>query len=288
MVSRLDTVYMHGKLAFVMKLIRKNPYAQSAGLGRAGIAMVSLVSAEVRVELSKFASDLCALRLNPHELRGQLLGGLLGFLPVSGPCTLIRLDQFFSEGGRQIAPPHHVNPPDAEILAIWDAHIASTASVIEQRLFARKGRMAVGYARLSDLFSQEEWSKSNLYPLAVRAGVGDMAYLWIRCLDSELWAACLRRLVSEPPFTDAELQLLEEFGTQFCGMQQLWYSAEANMLTKRQLECVRYFFRGFPAKAAAKEMGIGLKTYEKHMENARERLGGGASGTDVLCQLLVR
>jgi hypothetical protein len=173
----------------------------------------------IRTKLAPFAAELGTLD-SPALLGRRLLDIALALVPAQGPCSALPLHRFVTEGGGYAGIPHHRNPPSAELVAAWHDHTRRVASSIEQRLFARKKKTAVGTARLSDLFDPNEWPGSPLASLAKQADLGDMAYLWIRCSDKELWIVCLRRRSSEPAFTDRDFAVLEELGAWFSGIRK--------------------------------------------------------------------
>jgi len=223
--------------------------------------------------LGQLISRLLTVRLYPDVLRAQLLEGLVELIPTAGPCSVLQLDRFFSEGGDCLGISHCNRPEDDELLLLWERHIATANSAIEQRIFAARVNDQIGVARLSDLFTEEEWLSSPLYPLARKADVAHMAYLWIRCSPSELWIVCLRRLESEANFSDDDLELLNQFAQLFLALHDNWYLGFLAHLTPAQRDVVQLSAIGIGAKQGGKRLGISHRTWESHMDSARKRLG---------------
>ena len=236
--------------------------------------------------LSSLVGELLALKFDPGELRSRLLTGLRDIVPAEGTCSVLQLDRFLSDGGKQIGILHQNNPPPAQIKE-WNEHIKSQTSEIEKRLFAlSKQGKSVGFSCIKELFSPEEWQNEPLRLYAKRVSVGDMAYLWVRCSSSELWVVCLRRKESEEDFTARERQLLEEFGVWFGAQRQYWYLEKLNLLSPSQQKVVQQLLRGRTAKEGSKNLQIKLGTFRKHMENIHQRLNA-HNGCEVLVNLIL-
>jgi len=44
-------------------------------------------------------------------------------------------------------------------------------------------------------------------------------------------------------------------------------------ITAREMDCIKYIFRGYPSSQVGRLLGISERTVEKHIENVKERLG---------------
>jgi DNA-binding CsgD family transcriptional regulator len=246
-----------------------------------------LLDTNSRAKLAGLAAEMGSAPLQPAALRGRLLDVLLELVPAQGPCSVIQFNRFVTEGGGPVTLPYHNRQPSPEIVAGWNDHTRKAAAKMEHRLFARKGKRAVGSARLADLIDPNEWPDTPLPSLAKQADLGDMAYLWIRCSDEDLWVVCLRRRSFETAFTDRDFSVLEELGLWFGGTRQSRYVGDQQVLTDRELECVRLRVNGKSAPEAARALGIETKAYEKHLADGRKKLS--ATGRfELLNKLLDR
>lgn len=236
--------------------------------------------------LGQLVSRLLKVRLYPDVLREELLKGLAELAPTAGPCSVLQLDRFFSEGGDCIGITHANPPEDDELLKLWEQHIARGDSVIEQRIFDQGVDQQIGLARLSDLFTVSEWEASPLFPMAERAGVAHMAHLWIRCSPQELWIVCLRRLESEEDFTAEEMQLLRDFAELFLALHDNWYLGFLAQLTPTQREVVQLSAAGMSAREGGRRLDMSHRTWESHMDNARKRLAVQGKKGALLAKIL--
>jgi len=206
----------------------------------------------------------------------KLLDGLMELVGAHGPCTIMQLDRFLSEGGRLLGAEHR-NEPEPQLLDRRNRHIKSGSSLIEKAIYRCSHTQDIGFARLGELVPRSIWLRSPLAEFAKEAGVGDMAYLWMRCSRSEVWAVCLRQMTSEPAFSQRESSLLELFGNLFSGMRRAWYLEPLQKLTVREREVVRQLSDGRSAKQGAAALNMEKRTYETHLYHIRQKLGAETS-----------
>jgi DNA-binding CsgD family transcriptional regulator len=219
----------------------------------------------------KLVTDLTQWRLFPHKLREELLNGLLQLVQAGGPCTLLQLNRFFSEGGKRIGE-HHVRRPPRYKLLLWLPHIRAGQSEIERRIYDNRQSDYYGVSRLYDVFTQEEWRACPQFKIAEKCNVSDIAYVWVRCSANDLWIACLRRSKQEPPFSIEERLLLCEFASEFYELKQFWYKDDLQKLSKREQEVLHHTAAGLTADRVGRLLNISKRTVEAQLTSARRKL----------------
>ncbi len=220
---------------------------------------------------SKMVKDLARWRLFPHKLREELLNGLLQLVPAGGPCTLLQLNRFFSEGGKRIGE-HHIRKPPRYKLLLWLPHIRAGQSEIERRIYENRQSDFFGVSRLGEVFSKDEWQACPLFKVAEKCNVGDIAYVWVRCSTNDLWIACLRRTKQESHFTAEEKLLLSGFASEFYEFRQFWYGEDYQQLSKREQEVVHHTAAGLTADNVGRLLNISKRTVEAQLTSARRKL----------------
>lgn len=224
-------------------------------------------------KIAKLIAELTALHYTPKALRERLLFGILEMVSADAPCSVIHITDFFSAGGKYIGAEHTKRSMVTKYLYDqWVKHLKRGDSIIERGLFHKSRAKRWGIATLGELVTEEEWKNSPLYKLALIAGTGDMAYLWIRCASDELWVICLRRRKDDPKFKPEECELLSEFGFWFGAMRQSWYISGLNILTETEHRVVHELASGKTQKVCAEALIMAKDTFETHLKNIRRKL----------------
>jgi len=224
--------------------------------------------------IQRLVDELGASGPDLDAFAGKILDRLLGLVVVRGPSTALRLDRFFSEDGQVIGEAHR-NVPSEQVLETWRKHIRSASSSIEGRLHQRSSDRRIDFATIGELFETEEWESDPLADLAHRAGVGDMAYLWLRTHPGEVWAFCLRRLESEAPFSSREQSVIVAFGNELRRGRLVSHAVEAGShpLSERQWEVLATRAEVRTDGDAASRLGISLSAVQDSLQRTRRQLG---------------
>ncbi len=223
-------------------------------------------------------ADLYDLAMYRKAVRGRLLDAMIDMIPCEGPCSVFQLDDFYSNGGRMnTRRTEHRNlkiPLGELMLKLWIAHVKRRDSPIERALFLQSKKQQVGAGRLDDLVDRDEWNDTAEGRLAARFKITDMAYMWVKCSDDELWAVALRRYASEPAFDDRERQIMEAFGMMLHHMRQRWYLDDVSKLTETQQKVLlAREAHGDKDETVARKLGMAKGTYKAHLRDIRKRLG---------------
>ncbi|MBN8603155.1 MAG: helix-turn-helix transcriptional regulator [Planctomycetes bacterium] len=216
-------------------------------------------------------SKLAFWRLYPYRLREELLKTLSEMVDAQGPCTLLQLNRFFSEGGRRLSEYHIRRPPRYRFL-LWLPHIRAGQSEIERRIYLRRDSELFGVNRLFDMFTPEEWKQCVLSKIAEKCNVGDSVYVWIRCADDELWTACLRRTRQQPSFSTENSTTLALFAREFHKSKLLWYGEKLHKLSASEQEVLHLTAQGLTASEVAKNLYVSKRTVEAHLFRVRKKL----------------
>lgn len=215
-------------------------------------------------------TQLAFWRLYPHRLREELLQALLELATAQGPCTLLQLNRFFSEGGKRIKE-HHVRRPPRYRFLLWLPHIRAGQSEIERRIYQRRTSEHYGVSRLCDVFTPEEWQECVLSKIAEKCNVGDIVYVWIRCAPDDLWIACLRRTRQQPQFSTGDGATLSQFAHELHSLKRFWYEDNLQKLSKREQQVLHLTAQGLTASQVAAELNVSKRTVEAQLFSVRKK-----------------
>jgi hypothetical protein len=174
--------------------------------------------------IASLMTDLYDLSFHLKSVHERLLAESLQLIPCRGPCSLLQLTDFYSNGGRVIRYKHTQLPGGQfgeKVLTRWQKHVSRRASPIETALHDNSQNVDVGSAILRDLVDVTTWRKTSEGRLASFSRIGDLGYLWVRCAQEDLWVLALRRHVDEPPFVDRDRQVLEVLGEHLAGADRM-------------------------------------------------------------------
>lgn len=217
---------------------------------------------------------------NQVGLGERILTELAAKLSVGGPCTVIWMNRFFSD--RVNNKPgkarewRHINNPTPWLAKAWELHIKRSDSIIEQSIYEKKGHVAVGVATLAELFQdagwKAKWQSSAIRLLAVAARIRDIAYVWIRLSEEDMWIFCLRRKRYEGYFTNQECAFLQVFGEELLRLRRYWYLAEVKMLTARQQQIFSMHQQGMTVNEICEIIGRHRRTVENCLRQVEEKI----------------
>lgn len=245
-----------------------------------GVSTVSmpLILQQDHNKIGALMDELIDLRCTPKAFRLRMLKGLAALIDANSTSSIIRATGFFSERGKYVDH-DHVNSPQVTIKIIsgWMKVFRRFPNLVENALYKASQGRPVGIETIGDLLvkgylNAEVWERSYLYKLKNWAGIGDMVYLWIRCVRDDLWVVCLRRKSDAPAFSPYECELLTEFGYVFNGLRPRWYLKGLEELTLREQEVVRELDRRKPRRLIAESLNISPKTLDRHFENICNKL----------------
>src|ERR1044072_958993 len=243
---------------------------------------VRMDEAEQKIRIKAVMGGAMAASRNQYFFREKLLTDLAEMFSVKGPCTVLWTNRFFSEirsrkKGRCKDFIHiNIDWSTQWLLPIWKLYIKKSDSVIEQAMYEKGGKSPVGVVTFSELYQDAGWRKrwmgSLTRSLAVAAKVNDMAYLWLRLADDDLWVFCLRRKRYEPHFTPADCAALRNFGEELLRLRKYWYLTELNKLTQQQQKIFSMYCGGMKEKLIAEALGIRPRTVENCIESVKNKI----------------
>jgi len=243
---------------------------------------------EEREALERLLRELDGMQGNQYRLRLRALKGIVELLPIKGYCTVLWMNRFFSEVDKngnhgKVFDYIHVNHPPFWLKKLWQSHIQTSSSIIEQAIYKKyvdsaNGNKEVGFATRTELVDKKPFLIDLVGMLAVSARIREMGYLWLRIAPNDFWVFCLRKFRSEPGFTPDDRLKLQIIGNHIWQMRRRWHTQFASPLAERQLEVYDRRYRGETIPTIASEMRISESTVKEHLARGNNKLNAEAGG----------